>query len=1033
MSDTVPFIPIHPVNYAIRAVLLTLALVLICLPIIFPFFSNEMQYTDDGNLHMYRAIALDHSLQVDDTLYPRYSSGLAYGYGSPLFNYFPPTAYYVIVLIHNFGVSFVAAFNSSMALYVLIAAFGAYLLGSEWTDDTGGLLVAAAYVYAPYFLFDVVTRGTLTEVAALALLPYAVLGFTRLAFYGERQDFILAVLAYALFILMHNIVTVHGTFFLIAYCAFLWLSSERGWQTFTQLFVAALISVLLTAFFWFPALAETDAVKINSVTELLNFVDVTNSLRPLNEILALPQTADTTQLNQTKPIALGWVQIIAASVGLGVFAVGKKTRLFALAVLMAVITIITVLMQLPIAAPIWEIVPLLDYSQFAWRILGIGNLSLALLAGLGLWMIIQNMQVQWRRFSVFGLFLVLLVIYGMPFLYAPQIQLEANTIADAQNYERETGQLALSSYSEYLPAQTVNNDIDPNALTDYFAVRDVVPRLQENRAVRVTEQTWQGTSAELEIEVLEQTRLTFDWLYLAGWSIEAVNDAGDVFASAGFDAKGYLQSGVLAPDSYQVVVHYEGTRTQRISWGITGTAIALLVITVSLAWFIWGEQRHRPTNEDTYNWGYAVLMALIGMSLILIKANVIDRYQNPIRADRFADGVAANVENSLYIDFNGEITLLAANVVDRVENAENTRITLFWRLSGDAVNQDYSVIVTLRDAQGNVIAEMTKQYPGDLATSNWLKGFYIEDTFDLPLPDYTPPDTYQIEAGLFNSDTGERISFLNADGNPDGVDVLLDSVMVEANDKTFDLMPNLGTSDTFALLDMIDVPSQAQVGDEVRFSWVWQALNRPSEDVQAKFVWQDINGTIQAESAPMSLTMSYPTSAWVDSAIWRGWHRWYVPPELDSGAYSVGVEIEGSVIPVGRMDVTVPERNFDAPSPENELDIIWVNGVQLLGYDLVDNALNLYWTTDERIDQNLRLFVHLLDADEQIITVRDGVPVDWTRPTTGWVDGEYIVTVHTFDAIDAENNLFRIGWYNPETAVRVGVVGGEDSVVIVAD
>ena len=35
-----------------------------------------MPRTDDGLLQMYRSVALDHSLRVDNPLWPRYSSGL---------------------------------------------------------------------------------------------------------------------------------------------------------------------------------------------------------------------------------------------------------------------------------------------------------------------------------------------------------------------------------------------------------------------------------------------------------------------------------------------------------------------------------------------------------------------------------------------------------------------------------------------------------------------------------------------------------------------------------------------------------------------------------------------------------------------------------------------------------------------------------------------------------------------------------------------------------------------------------------------
>src|SRR5690606_523903 len=129
---------------------------------------------------------------------------------------------------------------------------------------------------APYTLFDTVTRGSSNEFAGMALLPFALWGFTRLARSGKRADFLIAVLSYALFIMAHNVMSLYGSLLLIAYCAFLWLTGNKPIRILWQLGSAGIIAVLMTAFFWLPALSETDFVKINGVLDHLDFVDVSN-------------------------------------------------------------------------------------------------------------------------------------------------------------------------------------------------------------------------------------------------------------------------------------------------------------------------------------------------------------------------------------------------------------------------------------------------------------------------------------------------------------------------------------------------------------------------------------------------------------------------------------------------------------------------------------------------------------------------------------------------------------------------------------
>ena len=164
----------------LNVILFCLAIIGICLVAIHPFLGGRMPRGDDGLLQMYRSLALEHSLAADNALWPRYSSALVYGYGAPLFNYFPPLSYYPATGLHRLGIDTVNSWLLSMVLYTLAAAAGMFALGRHWTRSRlGGWLAALAYVYAPYFLFDSVTRGTSPEVAALAALPVALYGFTR--------------------------------------------------------------------------------------------------------------------------------------------------------------------------------------------------------------------------------------------------------------------------------------------------------------------------------------------------------------------------------------------------------------------------------------------------------------------------------------------------------------------------------------------------------------------------------------------------------------------------------------------------------------------------------------------------------------------------------------------------------------------------------------------------------------------------------------------------------------------------------------
>ncbi|PJF20505.1 MAG: hypothetical protein CUN56_15830, partial [Phototrophicales bacterium] len=134
----------------IQVILFLLGIVCISLLAIQPFTLNQMPETADGLLHLYRTAAVDYSLKVENPLWSRYTTGIVYGYGAPLFNYFPPLSYYPGSWLHTLGLTFVQGWLAMMMLYTMISAIGMFLLGRIWTQsNVGGWVTAFAYIYAP--------------------------------------------------------------------------------------------------------------------------------------------------------------------------------------------------------------------------------------------------------------------------------------------------------------------------------------------------------------------------------------------------------------------------------------------------------------------------------------------------------------------------------------------------------------------------------------------------------------------------------------------------------------------------------------------------------------------------------------------------------------------------------------------------------------------------------------------------------------------------------------------------------------------
>jgi hypothetical protein len=89
----------------------------------------------------------------------------------------------------------------------------------------------------------------------------------------------------------------------------------------------------------------------------------------------------------------------------------------------------------------------------------------------------------------------------------------------------------------------------------------------------------------------------------------------------------------------------------------------------------------------------------------------------------------------------------------------------------------------------------------------------------------------------------------------------------------------------------------------------------------------------------------------------------------------------------------------------------------------------LVWQCTREADRNLKVFVHLVDAQGHLAAQSDAVPANWTRPVSGWQVGEYVTDAHLLplksDLAPGEYHLVA-GMYDTETGQRLRVASGGD-------
>ncbi len=1044
------------------------ALLALIFPAVQPLLRGELPLTADGTLHLYRLVALDHALLGNafqpGSLWMRYVPGLTYGYGAPLFNYYSPLSLYPSMMLNQLGMTFLNAWLAGMVLYTFVAAAGAYLFAAAWGGAIAGLVAAAAYIYAPYTLFDMLWRGTTAEYASLAVLPLVFWALTRLIQTRMVRFWLLTAILYAIFIPMHNVITLHGSVLLGVYGLVVWLiyrpPQPHLWQRLLRWGSALVVGLMLAAFFWMPAIIETRYVKLDAITATLPVIDVVGNLTPLGNVLALPRTADPTQLQPPLSISLSWIALGLSIAGM-VIALGwrkrsallhAEPRMIWLLVFGLLATAVLVLMNTPLSAAIWRSLPLIRYSQFPWRLLGLASLLLALLAGIGAVLIVERIRYRYAGLQLVALagMIIALVLYGFPYLYPIYLpEVNPQTISEVQAFERESGFVTTSSFGEYLPVWNEQMP-DENALIRRFEQQDIIQRLRPAAGIEVFSQRWGSTSARLELEAEARTRITLEWFFFPGWEVKLDGQPVDFQPTL---REGLIE--VVIPAGRHVLeVALYPTDIQRAAWVLSALGLVALVIggvRLRVPPVVADQEPYleeliavrpltrrngksgefaRPLRYPHYAYVFTVLIAALvvtGTKLV-----VIDPGQTFIKRERFRAGEQAGVPVPIQANFDQQLYLIGSSQPpETAASGDVLPLTLYWRLVGDAVAVDYTSVITLRDADGEIYTQFTDWQPGGLSTSHWMPGYYVVQQIALRIPPGTPPSRYTLETGLYDPQTATSLEVINAEGNPVAqnvalrdVDVTLSGTPAGADEVSSDITLNVDLSQSMRLIGMNRLPADASVGQSLSLVWVWQSLQAQTMTAEAQIAWAQ-DEDIKAVSA--SYRLIDKVEKWREGETLRGRHTLYVPGDLESGVYDVLLVFEGDTLPIGEMTVTAPVRNFTMPEMMYPVDIGWRNGIQLLGYDVSDDGLRLYWQTESPQYQSLNEFVHLVDTEGRILDQFAGVPSGNSRPIPGWAQNEIIV-----DAIPLTLPLdpalrLRLGWFDPRSGERVLTQDGNDA------
>jgi hypothetical protein len=132
-----------------------------------------------------------------------------------------------------------------------------------------------------------------------------------------------------------------------------------------------------------------------------------------------------------------------------------------------------------------------------------------------------------------------------------------------------------------------------------------------------------------------------------------------------------------------------------------------------------------------------------------------------------------SIPNAVRQNFGNLIQLAGFEMEPRVlKPGETLRVTLYWQALAP-VRVNYSAFAHVR-GEGQTLWAGQDAWPqnGAAPTSTWRVGDIITDTYELALKPDTPPGTYPVEVGLYDSSTIVRLPLVAEDGRPTDADFL---------------------------------------------------------------------------------------------------------------------------------------------------------------------------------------------------------------------------------------------------------------------
>lgn len=999
----------------------------------------------------------------------------AYGLGYPFFNFYGALPYYVASVLHILGLGIVASLKVTHTIGFILGAAGTYLwMRRHVRAESAAVLAAAVFTFAPMHMVNSYIRGdSLSEFWAMGLFPLVLWAIDRVIACPRPGAVVLLGVCGAGIVISHNISAL--LFLPLSAVYGIWMLTPKFHvRRFAGLATGGVLAVLLSAWFWLPAIVERDTVQVDG--RMLegyfywgnNFLDGQLIQRSLAVDYAL------------FPPRLGLWQALLVGAGLlGVAVVMARRKRLPKAALWAVgVFILSVVMTQSFSSLVYEAIQPLAYLQFTWRWLTITALAGAAVAAYA----VEVWQAARLRQVVVALLVGVTALGGiihlnLDFMPIPESEITIERLAEREFY---SGDIGTTVTTEYLSAGMSPRIFSGPIIVDERPLKVLMGEasgaLVEQGAVR---QVWrivvQSDAADVAVPIL----------YWAGW--RASLDDGTALETTPAGGIYWTQTR-LNKGEHTVIFELRNTP---IRW--TANALSLLAVLIAGC----GALRRARIRRAHGVWVSIYIGAVLVVSILPVNGSAVGPeatqfWRNSYR-HAYNDGLA----------FSDGAHVLAYHYPDTVVSGEMLHIDLVWAGQSETVSAElipplvnlWQIDVAL--AVGTGTDQIDVPIPAKIGGGLYFVRLTRNgEVYDLK-PVRVLPGAFSADGEDFIADMGGVLRLL--DVRTEALDrgrlnVYLnwqvlgaiteyyglalrlrsaDGEVLAAHDGqlgaygtypaayweayfgdwvTLPGLEGLPPGDTYRLFVTVYTKDSTLGGVEIRDFMIEESPEQPAQETPP------FSGTVALQSTQVEQGEALLARAEWRGAVRDGWQvEWlfgeqysvmtllapgarldwwrpdrqyhavlHVPVALETapGRYAVSwrvVDFAGEPVTVfqdaGQVEILPTSRVFVPPESR---PIAAFGGIQLFDYVIRQTpdalVLDFTWGLSERVLSDDTLFVHLVNPDDDFVVAQtDTQPRYGAYPVTAWLAGEQVEDTVFVDLTGVGPGMYRIalGWYVP--------------------